>query len=302
MRLVLWALAPGLALQCYWFGVGTLFNLGLAVGIALAADAALARFRGLDPSAAIRDCTALVTAALIALALPPQVPWYVLAIACVTALGLGKHAYGGTGNNLFNPAMVGYAVVLVSFPGELAWPPAVSLATDALTGPTLLESFKHRGAQTVAEAWQATAGFGAVGGLGMEWLNLGYLGGGIVLVAKRIVDWRIPAALLAAMGTIALLGYDAGSSISTGSPAMHAFAGATMLGAFFIATDPVTCPASARARLAFGALVGIVIMTIRLWGGFPDGVAFAVLVGNAATPLLDRYIGGPAPDPEVATR
>lgn len=291
MCAVLVALLPGVLLQCYWFGLGTLTNLGLAVGFGIAAEFLLLRCRARPVLPAIADGTVVVTCSLIAIALPPGTAWPILLIASVTALGLGKHAYGGTGYNLFNPAMVGYAVVLVSFPAALGWPPATGLEIDAATGPTLLESFKYRSAQTVAEVWQAEAGFGRFGGFGVEWVNLGYLVGGLLLLVWRIIDWRVPVAMLIGMAVIAMLGYDGGSSASLGSPVMHWFSGATMLTAFFIATDPVTCPSSARGRLLFGALIGTVIMMIRSWGGYPDGVAFAVLLGNAVAPLIDRYIG-----------
>ena len=291
MHTVLLALLPGVALQCYWFGLGTLSNLGLAMSFGIATEYLLLRCRRLPMLPALADGTVLVTCSLIAVALPPATSWPILLIACVAALGLGKHAYGGTGYNLFNPAMVGYGVVLVSFPAALGWPPVSGLEIDAATGPTLLESFKYRGAQTVAEVWQADAGFGRFGGLGIEWVNLGYLAGGLLLLARRIIDWRIPVAMLMGMATIATLAYDGGSSASLGSPVMHWFSGATMLTAFFIATDPVTCPSSARGRLLFGVLIGMLIMMIRSWGAYPDGIAFAVLLGNAGAPLIDRYIG-----------
>jgi len=291
MHTVLVALLPGVVLQCYWFGLGTLTNLALAVGFGVLTEFVLLRCRAVPVLPALADGTTLVTCSLIAIALPPATPWHMLLIACIAALGLGKHAYGGTGYNLFNPAMVGYGVILVSFPAALGWPPAGGLEIDAITGPTLLESFKYRGAQTVTEVWQAEAGFGRFGGLGIEWVNLGYLVGGLLLVAWRIIDWRIPVAMLISMATIATLGYDGGSSVSLGSPIMHWFSGATMVTALFIATDPVTCPSSARGRLLFGALIGTVIMMIRSWGAYPEGIAFAVLLANAAAPLIDRYVG-----------
>ena len=291
MHTVLLALLPGVAMQCYWFGLGTLTNLGLAVGFGLLIEFLLLRCRALPALPALADGTTLVTCSLIAVALPPATAWPILLIACAAALGLGKHAYGGTGYNLFNPAMVGYGVVLVSFPAALGWPPISGLEIDAATGPTLLESFKYRGAQTVTEVWQTEAGFGRFGGLGSEWVNLSYLLGGMLLLAWRIIDWHIPAAMLLGMAAIATLGYDGGSSASLGSPVMHWFSGATMLTALFIATDPVTCPSSVQGRLLFGALIGMLIMMIRSWGGYPDGVAFAVLLGNAAAPLIDRYVG-----------
>ena len=190
--------------------------------------------------------------------------------------------------------MVGYAALLVAFPASLAAWPAFDSGVDGITGATPLDVFKHRGGLTVADLWTHARGFGALGGARWEWLNAGYLLGGIVLLARRIIDWRIPVTVLSTLLILAALWYDAGSSSSLGSPFYHCFTGATMLGAFFVATDPTTCPSTARGRVWFAVLLGSALFLIRGTSSYPDGVAFAVLLANAASPLIDQTIGSRA--------
>jgi Na+-translocating ferredoxin:NAD+ oxidoreductase subunit D len=260
----------------------------------------------------LRDYSAVVTAVLLALALPPTAPWWLSLCGIFFAIVIAKHLYGGLGYNLFNPAMVGYAVLLVAFPVQMtrwllpegathALPDLatafsffldhdVSAHIDAYTGATALDKFRqHHGAQLVSEFWQSTPVMGQWSGLGWEWVNVGFLFGGLYLLYKKIISWHIPASFLLAITVLAVLFYDSGSSQSHGSPLMHLFAGATMLGAFFIATDPVTAATTPRGKLIYGALVGSVVFVIRAFGAYPDGVAFAVLIGNLAAPLIDRF-------------
>jgi Na+-translocating ferredoxin:NAD+ oxidoreductase subunit D len=291
MRAVLLALLPGALAQVVLFGPGYLVNVAVAVTCALAVEALATRMRG-QPLATLRDASAIVTATLLALALPPATSPAIVAFAVAGGLLLGKHVYGGLGANPFNPAMVGYALVLISFPRQLAsWPaPMGAAAPDAIAGATPLERFMHRGGLTVDDIWHASEGFGHVAGLGWEWINLGFLAGGLWLVGRRLVDWRIPTSLLASLGLLAALGHDGGSSASLGSPTFHWFSGGTMLAAFFIATDPVTAPTTRHGRIVYGASIGALIFAIRGFGAYPDGIAFAVLLGNAAGPMLDHLV------------
>jgi len=294
MLWVLAALAPGLLLAVHFYGAGYLVNLLGAMALALAVEAAALRLQGRPVQRALRDGSALVTAALLVLALPPHTPWYVIGIAVSAALGLGKHLYGGLGNNPFNPAIVGYAVVLLSFPAALAdWPAGI----DGLSGATALTTFKYREGLTVADVWRPAFGFGTLGGHPAEWLNLAFLAGGLLLATRRLLAWRIPVALLATLGALALLGYDQGSSSSLGSPLFHWFSGATMLGAWFFATDPVTHPASARGQILFGCLIGAITFAIRGFGSYPDGLAFAILLANGCSAWLDRPRPARSPTP-----
>ena len=285
---VLLALLPGAALQTTLFGVGTATNVAVALLTAVAVEAGIARLRGQSPIGLLRDGSACITASLIALSLPPGVPFAIVIGAVVVAIAVAKHAFGGVGNNPFNPAMVGYAAILLCFPHLLIWPDPS--AVDAVTAPTALDAFKHRGGQTVADVWTRARGFGALGGANWEWLNAAYLAGGIALIVLRVVDWRIPITILATVCTLAAAAYDGGSSSSLGSPLFHCFSGGTMLGAFFVATDPMTCPTSPRGRVYFAIVLGAALFLIRATSIYPDGFAFAVLIANAAAPLLDRIV------------
>lgn len=287
MSLVLAALVPGIAMLCYFFGLDYLPRLLFAAAVGLSVESAALALQRRPLRPALADGSTLVTCTLITVALPPTTSLGVLAVAVIAGVALGKHVYGGLGNNPFNPAVVGYAVVLVSFPAALAaWPQP----TDGLTAATALTTLRHREGQTIVELWAADPSFGAVGGYGWEWINAAFLLGGVVLMALRIAAWRVPVALLGALTLLATVFYDAGSSRSLGSPAFHLFSGGTCLAACFFATDPVTHPATARGQWLFGALIGAVAFLVRGFGNYPDGLAFGILLANAATPYLDRRL------------
>lgn len=295
MLLVSVCMAPGILTSAALLGPGVLGNVTLAALLALAAEAACLGLRGHFQRERLLDGSSLVTALILGVALPPGVAPGVLAVAVIAAIGLGKHAYGGLGNNVFNPAMVGYAVVLLSFPLALSsWPSAV----DALSGATPLTVFKYRGGATVSEIWQPGNGFGTLGGADSEWVNAAFLLGGGALLALRLAAWRVSAGMLLGLGLPALAAYDNGSSASFGSPLYHWFTGATMLSAFFVATDPVTHPSSTAGQWLFGLLIGALTFLIRAFGSHPDGIAFAVLLGNAASPYLDRRLATRSVAPE----
>ncbi len=297
MLIVAGGLVPGLALQAILVDqVGVLLNVLTAITVALAADRICLRLRTpkepqiFAPALSVSDASALVTALILAAALPPGALGAV-ALATLTALGLGKHAYGGLGNNVFNPAMVGYAVALVSLPISTAsWPVGSALTTDALTGATVLTTFKYRGAATVDGIWTEATGFGQFAGAGYEWAALAFGLAGALLILRGYAAWRPAAGMLIALAVAALAGYDNGSSASLGSPLYHLFAGGTLLTAAFVVTDPVTHPSGHRAQWLFGLVVGFLVYGIRAWGNYPDGIAFAVLLGNALSPYLDRRL------------
>lgn len=289
MYQVLLALVPVAAVQCWLFGWRPLLLVAVAAAVALASEALALRLRRRPARPFLRDGSVLVTAALLALAVPPTLPSWQLALGVACAVLLAKHAYGGLGQNVFNPAMVGYAVLLVSFPLDMTRWPAPGAEWDAMTGATALDALRTglRQSYTMQELF-AGAAFGRVGAAGGEWINLAALAGGLYLLGRRIVRWQIPVAMLAGIAAPAAVchAFDPGAHASA---AFHLAAGATMLGAFFIATDPVSAASSDRGRLIFGAGVGLLTWVIRTWGGFPDGVAFAVLIMNLAVPLIDRY-------------
>ncbi len=286
MDRVLLALLPAVVASVWAFGPLALAQCAVALVAGAGFDALCqaCRRQRIRPCA---DRSVPVTCLLIALALPPTAPLWIAVVAAGIAVVLAKELYGGLGRNVFNPAMAGYAAVLVAYPQALAY-------VDADTGATALDALRFRGAATVDDAFAGPA-FGSVGAAGFEWVNAAALLGGLYLLASRIIHWRLPAAVLLGIALPAVAFYDGGSSASLGSPLFHWFAGATMLGAFFIATDPVTAPAAPREQWLFGLGIGAGIFAIRATGSYPDGVAFAVLLGNLATPLLDRLADAPRP-------
>ena len=289
MYQVLLALLPVAAVQVWLQGPGLLGLLGIAAGTALVSEALALRLRRRAASPFLRDGSVLVTAALLALAVPPTLPWWLMMFGTAVAVLLAKHAYGGLGQNPFNPAMVGYAVLLVSFPLEMSRWPAPGAGWDAVTGATALDALRTglRESQTMQEI-TAGGAFGGVGAAGGEWINGAALAGGLYLLLRGVIRWQIPAGLLAGVAIPAAIahGLDPGGH----APAtFHLAAGATMLGAFFIATDPVSAATTPRGRLVYGAGIGLLTWIIRSWGGYPDGLAFAVLLMNLAAPLIDRW-------------
>jgi electron transport complex protein RnfD len=313
MLQVVYALLPAIFAHAWFFGPGIFLQIVLACGFALGFEAAMLALRGKPFGLYLGDFSAVVTALLFALCVPPLAPWWIAATGMFFAIVVAKHLYGGLGHNLFNPAMAGYVVTLICFPVGMttwllpteiaAWQPGLgdvlwSIATgqapgaltwDAVSGATPLDTIRTGVAtgQMVSEVRQAPI-FGDFGGLGWEWIANWYALGGLWLLWRRVISWQVPVAMI---GTVLLLGTGAWLTDPGSNPAplQHVFSGALIIGAFFIATDPVSGCASPRGRLVFGAGVGIITLVIRRWGGYPDGVAFAVLLMNMAAPLIDRY-------------
>ncbi len=314
MRRVLYAMLPGIVALIWFFGWGILINLVLATVVALAAEAAMLAARGKPLAPHLSDSSAVVTAWLLAVALPPLAPWWLTTVGVLAAIVVAKHLYGGLGYNPFNPAMVGYVVLLISFPREMStWliphglgqPHAMTLletlqaifsgllparfAPDALTGATPLDVLRTKMGLglSVAEIRNSPV-FGLVSGHGWEWATLGFLAGGLWLVITRTAAWQIPAGMLGGLAVISTVFYLINPQ-HYAPPWFHLWSGAAIFGAFFIATDPVTASATPRGRLIYGAGIGFLVYIIRGFGGYPDGVAFSVLLMNIAAPTIDLY-------------
>ncbi len=313
MLQVLLALTPGIVAALWLFGWGVLTNIVLGIAFALAFEAVSLQLRGRPAAPFLRDYSAIVTALLLALALPPMSDWWLLLIGMFFAIVVAKHLYGGLGYNPFNPAMVGYVVLIISFPtamtiwaapsdlagyhlsltdtlhkvftGEL--PAAVSW--DAVTQATPLDTTKTQlGLDLTLSEIQQSPVFGVLGGTGWETVALAYALGGAWLIYKRLIDWRVPLAMLLGLSIPALIFYFYNSD-QFASPLFHLFSGGALLGAFFIATDPVTGCSSRRGKVIFALGVGLLVYIIRTWGNYPDGVAFAILLMNMAAPMIDYY-------------
>ncbi len=313
MGQVLLALIPGTAALWWYFGWGVLINIGLAGLTAVALEWLALKLRRRDPWPAVSDLSALVTAWLLALALPPLLPWWQTVLGSAFAILVVKQLFGGLGYNPFNPAMAAYALLLISFPADMTqW-----LLPSVLSGETLpLEQTWQaifQGSATLAPHWDALTGatpldhmrtelsrnlmiseirqspvWGDFGGRGWEWVGNWFLLGGLFLVWRGVISWRIPFSMLAALLLIAGI-FWAIDPQTHPFPAFHLFSGAAILGAFFIATDPVSASTTPRGQLIYGALIGVLVFVIRTWGGYPDAVAFAVLLMNMAAPTIDYY-------------
>lgn len=302
MRTVLLATVPGLLTLFWFYGWGVLFNLMLAVGTALLVEMSVARMRRQPLQTTLRDGSALVSATLLAAALPAYCPWWLTVTATATGLLFGKHVYGGVGKNPFNPAMLGFALVMVMFPRAMTqWPAhGLDLTTavqqvlglgqkaDAWAQATVLDTLRSNTSLTMDELFAGDPAFGRFGGRAAECVNLAFLAGGLFLLQRRVFSWHAPLGMLASLLVISLLCWNGSGSDSHGSPLFHLLSGATMLGAFFIVTEPVSGAKTAYARLLFGVAVGLLTYLIRTWGGYPDGVAFAVLLMNLCVPALER--------------
>ena len=312
MAWVLATLLPGIGVYVWLFGPGILVTLSLATVTALVAETAMLKARGYPAKPFLSDLSAIVTAWLLALSLPSLAPWWLVVTGTLFAIVVAKHLYGGLGQNIFNPAMVGYAVLIISFPLQMTqWTGPLTLTEtpltlaesasvifggdvakatlDAVTMATPLDALRTGLLQqhTVDEIMTQPI-FGHYGGIGFEWLAAAFLLGGILLWALRIISWQVPLAFLAGIWLAAgfLHFFDAGRF---GAPWFHLFAPSVMLGAFFIATDPVSGATTPRGKLIFGFGAGLLTIIIRTWGGYPDGVAFAILLMNLSVPLIDAW-------------
>ncbi len=311
MLKVLLALVPGIIAYVYVYGGGILVSITLATITALSAEAAMlkARKRAIKPF--LLDGSAVVTAWLLALALPPLAPWWLVVVGTLFAIVIAKQLYGGLGYNPFNPAMIGYAVLLISFPMLMTkWPAPLSLAQsslsffdqlhyifsyvlpdgikiDAVTSATPLDYLKTQ--LTLNHSVQSISAspiFGAVGATGGEYVTGAYLLGGLYLLQQRIISWHLPMAFLVALALISGVFYLVNPA-HFASPLFHLFSGASLFCAFFIITDPVSGPTTPKGKLIFAAGVAILVYLIRVVGGYPDGVAFAVIFMNICVPLID---------------
>jgi len=307
MRAVIYALVPACAVAVYFFGLAALGVLLITTLGCVAAEAVCQRLVGRP--LAIADGSAALTGILLALNLPPTSPWWIALLGAVVAIVIGKQVYGGLGYNPFNPALVARVVLLISFPVQMTtWtaPAPLGSGLDAVTSATPLGDWKTAVMLTGKLPETMQGGFGdyfvghMAGCLG-EVSALALLLGAAYLFWKKILTWHIPVSFL---GTVVVL-----SSIfwlvdpgKYPDPLFHLLTGGLMLGAFFMATDMVTSPVTNRGMLVFGVGCGFLTVLIRLFGGYPEGVSFAILLMNAATPLIDRYtrprkFGAVAPAP-----
>ena len=324
---VLIATVPLIAWAIYQFGTGALLQLGVCIGGCVVAEIGFTAMRGRCPMRAIKDLSAVVTGVILAMSLPCTAPWYVGFIGACVAVGIGKVVFGGLGQNIFNPAMVGRAFVMICFAGALAAGGYVVPAedpeaetVDVISQATPMELLKTRIKDRKTAAAEGSKAprekdsespvavsrllLGNVNGSIGEVSTLACLIGGLYLCIRRTAAWRIPLGVLLASAMTVVLAHLGGGGAGLSMLdflGYHMFGGALIFGAFFIATDPVSSPITPKGRWIFGIGLGLFIMMFRMMSSFPEGVMFAVLMMNAIVPLINRCtiptpVGGPVPE------
>ena len=283
---VVLALLPALLVSVYVLGWRVLFVTAVSVVACVAFEYLIARFL-LKRRATIGDLSAVVTGLLLAFNLPTGIPWWIVVIGALVAIGIGKMTFGGLGCNPFNPALTGRIFLLIAYPVQMTdWTTGVP---DALTGSTILADVKA-GLTSVSEVdFVAMLGGHMNGSMG-EIGSFALILGGIYLLCRRVISWHIPVAVL---GTMAIFGFclaigDGGAALWQ-LPLFHLLAGGALLGAIYMATDYSTSPMTHKGMIIYGVGIGVITMVIRLWGAYPEGMSFAIFIMNAATPLINKY-------------
>ncbi|CUR53638.1 Electron transport complex subunit RsxD [Serratia symbiotica] len=321
MLLVIFFCIPGIMVQIKYFGYGTLIQIILAIISAVLSESIILKLRKLPIIFHLSDNSAILTAILLAISIPPLAPWWVIIIGTIFSIIIAKQIYGGLGQNLFNPAMVGYVVLLISFPVQMThWSlpnelssikfsfqdtllsifienfnknigtDIINSISDIITQATPLDTFKtdlHSG-YNIHKILKEPILTGTLAGVGWEWINVSFLIGGFLMIIYRLIYWQIPVSILITIIFCSSIAWGLDPNHQA-SPLIHLFSGATMLGAFFIATDPISAATTPYGRIIYGILIGMLIWLIRVYGGYSDGVAFAVLLANIAVPLIDHY-------------
>lgn len=297
MLLVILALMPAYVVSVISFGVGAIITPLISVVACVGFEWLISKYLLHEPKTSVCDCSAILTGLLLAFNLPSTIDWWIILLGALVAIGVGKMSFGGLGQNPFNPALVGRVFLLISFPVQMTtWPvPNGFATTDATTGATPLASIKMAIKEGNADLLQQLPSLwdmfvGHVGGSFGEVSAIALLIGGLFLIITRVITWHIPVAVL---GTAAVF---AGISALCGVPAtcpcqymmLTLCTGGMMLGAFFMATDYVTSPMSAWGKIVFGIGIGLIVMVIRTWGAYPEGMSFAILIMNACVPLLNK--------------
>lgn len=294
MLLVIVALLPAYAVSIAAFGWGALITTAISVAACVLCEWVIAKFV-LKQQSTIGDLSAVLTGLLLAFNLPSNLPWWIVLIGAVVAIGVGKMSFGGLGQNIFNPALVGRVFLLISFPAQMTtWPLPQGFNgsyVDAATGATPLAAMKEvvkgnaSAVNKLPELWDTFIGL--IGGSFGEVCAAALIFGGLLLICTRVITWHIPVSILATVALFSWIATPAGME-------PHMFisyelqTGGLLLGAFFMATDYVTSPMTPWGKIIFGIGIGLIVMVIRMWGSYPEGMSFAILIMNACVPLLNK--------------
>ena len=326
MATVLMALIPAAMCYTWFFGIGFLINLAITSVLGLLIEALVMRARGRPVFFYIGDLSMLVTAVLLSFALPPGSPWWLAASGIFIASVFGKHVFGGLGHNVFNPAALAYVSLLVMFPlhmtgwylpgsgsyaeapidplsafgmytslqlsfpflREMALTPFAVVPDGFATATPLIEYKFAAPARILMAQAEGFSVWDRQARTGWEMLALSFAAGGLILLWQKVISWHIPMTVIATVLVLSTLFYQPGQEAIVGSPWLHLFSTSTIIGAFFIATDPASSPSSAAGKLIYGVLIGTVMYSIRIWGSYLDSVALSILLVNMCSPLIDE--------------
>ena len=283
------ALLPAYLVSLYFFGLGALVVSLVSMVSCVLFEYLIQRFV-FKGKTTVWNGSALLTGMLLSFNLPSNLPWWMVFIGAFVAIGIGKMTFGGLGNNIFNPALVGRVFLLVSFPAAMTtWPVPTPFSlhyTDAETGATVLAMLKGGFGELPSHIDMMVGNMG--GSLG-EVSAVALIIGGIYLMIRKVITWHIPVSILLTVAVFTGI-LHACNPAEFASPLVHLLSGGLMLGAFFMATDYVTSPMTHRGQLIFGFGIGVITVVIRTWGAYPEGVSFAILIMNAVTPLINTYV------------
>lgn len=296
MYRVVLAMLPALAWSVFAFGIGALRVTVIAVAACLAFEYAIQKFI-LNVKPSINDGSALVTGILLAFNVPSNLPWWIIVIGSLASIGIAKMSFGGLGNNIFNPALVGRVFMLISFPVQMtSWPVNSQSGIDGVTAATPLSIIKEgiSNGTPISEISQhlpnaAQLFFGEVGGSLGEISAFLLLIGGIYMLFKKVITWQIPVSIIGTVFIFAGIFWVINPEVYI-NPVYHILTGGLMLGAIFMATDMVSSPMTPKGQIIYGVGIGIITILIRLFGAYPEGVSFAILIMNAVTPLINTYV------------
>ncbi|MCK5775471.1 MAG: RnfABCDGE type electron transport complex subunit D [Bacteroidales bacterium] len=298
MWTVVFAMIPALLVSVYFFGLGALLVTAVAVSASVFFEWAITKYM-LSQEPTIMDGSAIITGLLLAFNLPSNLPIHIIIIGALVAVGIGKMSFGGLGQNPFNPALVGRVFLLISFPVDMtSWPNPTGFAQnviDATTGATPLgimgEGLRNgESASAIMETLSlGKMMMGSIGGSLGEVSAIAILIGGAYMLYKKVITWHIPVSMLGSAFVLSLILSLVNPDLYA-CPGFHLLSGGMLLGAIFMATDMVTSPMSAKGQIFFGVGIGVLTIIIRTWGAYPEGVSFAILLMNAWTPLINRYM------------
>ncbi len=297
MYRVVYALIPALIWSVFVFGLDALRVTAIAIISCLALEYIIQKYM-MKVKPSVYDGSALVTGILLAFNVPATIPWWIIVIGAIASIGIGKLSFGGLGSNIFNPALVGRVFLLISFPVQMTnWPVNQQTeAVDAVSSATPLAVIKE-GITSGTPVSQLMAGMPSAsdmllgnitGSLG-EISALMLILGGLYMLFKKVITWEIPVSILGSVAAVAAVFWlvDPQSYVN---PVYHLLTGGLMLGAIYMATDMVSSPMTSKGQLIYGVGIGVITILIRLFGAYPEGISFAILIMNAFTPLINNYV------------